>query len=440
MKTIRTYFYSTILVSLFLLTGLEALGQSRKIEKTYKWKYQVNESAKITFENYDCNLIIHTWDKSEIQYHMTVKATLKSEEDAGKLDAFLKELKFSNSVGNVEFNNRFWSSKKTVMGRSTITLRRGGKLRFNEFKMKGELWIPESCLLTLNSKYSVIQMDDIEGRLSLDLYNDKLYGGTVKSPLKLKAKYSTLQFENMSDIEADLYSTNIETGNAGDLIITSKYSDFRTGNAGKIRIDAYSDKFSFGNTRDIQFIDKYSDLNAEISGHLKLDCYNSTVDVVNAQDIEINSKYGKYSFDGARNLNLTTSYSDHVKVGSLLSLNINESKYGDYKVNHLDRSLSLKDGYSDKFFVTKAGALKEVKVNGKYIVLEMGLAEGLNYRFNAEVKYPKFDIDEESMNVRIKVKEGSDLKMEAVKGTESEGMPAFFINGYEMAVTLTEKL
>ncbi len=84
--------------------------------------------------------------------------------------------------------------------------------------------------------------------------------------------------------------------------------------------------------------------------------------------------------------------------------------------------------------------IKGVKLNGKYIVLEMALEKDLNYSFKAEVKFPKFDINEEAMDVRIKIKEGSDLKMEATKGVKSEGMPAFFVNGYEMAVTLTEKL
>jgi hypothetical protein len=44
------------------------------------------------------------------------------------------------------------------------------------------------------------------------------------------------------------------------------------------------------------------------------------------------------------------------------------------------------------------------------------------------------------MYVRVKIKEGSDLQMEAIKGEESEGMPSFFVNGYEMGITLTEKL
>ena len=45
----------------------------------------------------------------------------------------------------------------------------------------------------------------------------------------------------------------------------------------------------------------------------------------------------------------------------------------------------------------------------------------------------------EDMNTRIKIKESSELEMEAIKGVESEGMPSFFVNGYDMAITLTDQ-
>ena len=440
MKAMKTYFYSALALTLFLAMGLDGFGQGNKVEKTFQWKYKVDESVKFTFNNYNCDLIIHTWDKPEVEYKMAVDATLNSAEEARELEDFINKLEFSHSTSSLEFDNRFWTSKKTVMGRSTITLKGGGKLRFKEFKTKGEMWIPEACILDLQSKYSEINLDDINGRLSLDLYNDKLYGGTVNSSLKIAAKYSTLEFKNVKDIDADLYNTNIETGDAGDLDIVSKYSDFRSGNVGKVTIDAYNDKYSFENTGDIKFTDKYSDLNAKISGHIRLDCYNSTVNLVSAQDVELTSKYGKYAIEGARNLNIATSYNDNYKMGSLHSLNISESKYGIYKVNHLESSLLLKDGYSDKFFVTKTGNFKEVKIVGKYIVVEMALDKDLSYRFKANVKYPKFEINEEAMNIRVKIKEGSDLQMEAIKGQEREGMPAFFVNGYEMAITLIDNL
>ena len=440
MKTMKTYFYSSILLSLLLSFSLNGFAQGKKVEKTYKWHYQVDPSVKFTFQNYDCDLIIHTWDKPSIEYHMSVNATLKCEADAGKLDAYLEKLDYSHSAGSVSFNNRFWTSKRTMMGKKTITLRGGGKLTFSEFKMKGELWIPKNSHLTLESKYSEIKLDDIQGRLSLDLYNDKLYGGVVNSPVILAAKYSNLEFKNLKDMNADLYSTSIEAGDVGDLHIVSKYSDVRTGNAGNITIDAYNDKYSFENTGDIKIIDKYSDLNARISGHVRLDCYNSTVNLVSAQDVELSSKYGKYTIGEGRKLNISTSYNDNFKIDTLHSVNISESKYGEYQLDYLESSLLLRDGYSDKFSVEKTGKLREVQVDGKYIDLEMNLDRNLNYRFKANVKYPKFDINEEAMYVRVKIKEGSDLQMEAIKGKESEGMPAFFVNGYEMAITLSEIL
>ena len=438
MKMRKTYFYSILAIFLFLNTGLNGFGQGNRLEKTYTWNYKVDETVNFAFNNYDCNLIIHTWDKSEIEYHLEVKATLRTAEEASELDEYLKDLEFSHSKGHADFNNRFWTSKKAVMGRKTITLKKGGKLRFSEFKMSGELWIPAQSNLDLTSKYSEISLGDIQGRLRLDLYNDKLFGEHVNSAMTIAAKYSTLELKEVKDIDADLYSCSLETDDAGDLLLVSKYSDVRTGNAGKIRIDAYSDKFYFGNTGDIQFTDKYSDLNASISGHIQLECYNSTVNLVSAKDMELNSKYGKYTLEGAHNLNIGSGYSDNFKIGTLHALNVSESKYGVYKLNHLESSVLLKDGYSDKIFVTETGDFKEVKIDGKYIVLEVGLDKDLSFSFHANVKYPKFEINEEAMNVRVKIKDGSDLRMEAIKGEESEGMPAFFVNGYDLAVKLTE--
>ena len=438
MKGKICYFYSTLAIIIFMTAGINSYGQGKYLEKTYKWSYKVNPDVALEFNNYDCDMIIHTWDKTEIAYTLTVDATLKSEEDARRLDEYIDDLNFSHSAGSVKFDMRFWTSKKAVMGKKTMTLKGEKTIRFSEFKMKGELWIPESCYLDVSSKYSEIEVGDLNGRINLDLYNDKWFGGAVNDNIQITAKYSTLEFTDMKDIKADLYNTTFEAGNIGDLSIVSKYSNFKAGDAGKVDIDAYNDKYSLGKAGDIRFIDKYSDLIAVQSGYTELDCYNSTVIINRLEDLDLRSKYGSFEFERMGNLNIASAYSDKYSIDSLNSLNITDSKYGVYRIDHLERSLFLKVGYSDKFYVESAGMLKEVKVNGKYVVVEMALDKELSYRFKADVKYPKFDINEEAMNVRIKVKEGSGLKMEATKGTESEGMPSFFVNGYEMAVTLTD--
>ncbi len=439
MKGKRSYFFSIIAFFCCLTLGLNGYGQRKKIEKTYRWSYAVNQDVNFSFNNYDCDLIIHTWDKPEISYSMTVDATLRSEEDARRLDAYIDDLNFSHSAGSAKFNNRFWTSKKSAMGRKTMTLKGEKTIRFTDFNMKGELWIPVNTSLDLSSKYSVIEVEDLNGRVRLDLYNDKLFGKRINSAIYIAAKYSTLEFSEMKDIKADLYNTTLEAGDVGSLNVVSKYSRLKTGDAGTVDIDAYNDKYSLGHTGDIRFIDKYSDLTALHAEHTELDCYNSTVQINRVEDVDLKSKYGSYEFKKARNLNIASAYSDKYLLDSLKTLNITDTKYGVFKINHLESYLLLDEGYSDKLFVKESGNLKGVKLNGKYMVLEMGVDKELSFRFQANVKYPKFDIDEESLVVRRKIKDGSAMEMEAVKGQEKEGIPSFFVNGYDMAVTLTEQ-
>jgi len=439
MKQKITYFFSIIAICSILATSAAGYGQGKNIEKTYRWTYNANQHVSFTFNNYDCNLTIHTWDKPQIEYALSVDATLKTEEDAGRLDQYLEGIEFSHASEGVRFDNRFWSNRVSSPLKKTMTLKGGKTIRFVEFNMEGEMWIPESCILYLNSKYSEIEIEDLSGAVYLDLYNDKIYGSDVNSDMKITAKYCTLEFEKMKDIEADLYNTDIETGDIGNLDIISKYSTLEMGNAGRLQIDAYNDKYTFGNTGNIRFTDKYSDLNVLNAGDVELNCYNSIVNISKVQDVDLTSKYGKYEMNKINKLNITTAYNDNFKIEEVGDLVINESKYSIFKLEHLEHSLLLKDGYSDKLQIEQTGALKEVNINGKYVDLQMAIGKSLNYKFNASVKYGELDINEEAMNVKKKIQNGSELEMEAIKGRETDGMLSFFVNGYNMAVTLTEQ-
>ena len=439
MKRIKAYFYKSIVISFFLPIGLVGYGQGKQIQKTYSWKYKVNKDVRFTFNNYDCDLIIHTWDKPEIEYRMAVDATLKTEEEANRLDEYIEDLEFTHSAGSIEFDNRFWQSKKNIIGKKTIGLKGEKTVRYSDFDMEGELWIPVNSNLNLKSKYSGIEIEDTYGRISLDLYNDKLFGGNVNENIRIEAKYSTLEFKEMKDIEANLYNTDIEAGEIGNLKINSKYSKFKSDNAGKLDITAYNDKYTFGNTEDIKFVDKYSDLTAGLSGNIEMDCYNSTVIITSVESTDLKSKYSKYEISKADNLNISSSYNDSYKIFSLKTLNINETKYGTYKVDELNSSLFVGDCYSDKYMVLKTPIeFSGVKVTGKYADIQIGIDVNLDYRFKANVKYPKFDINEEAMDVRVKIKESSQIEMDAIRGTEKNRMPEFIINGYDMSLTFTE--
>jgi hypothetical protein len=435
----KKLFFSAIL--LFLVSGVLSVlyASGKDLQKTYSWKYNVNKDGNVIIDNYDCNLTIHTWDKSEAEYHLMVDAKTRTDEDAIALDDYLQNLKFSNSASSVKFGNSFWETRNNILGRMTMKLAGGKNIALTDFSMKGELWIPSGCRFDLISKYSEINLEDFAGPLFLDLYNDNLYGANVKGRTEITDKYSTIVFKEMKDIKADLYNSKLEATNTGNMKIDSKYTKVTVLSTGNLDIDSYNDNFSIPNTGDIKFVAKYSDLKTEASGQITLDCYEGTIVLKAVKDVSLTSKYADFQFGIAANISITSTYNDKLEAGKVNSLKITESKYCSYRIEELVSSLTEADGYEDKFNIMKTGQeLKEISIDGKYVDVSLSLPRTFDYRFRAKIDYPKLSMDESLLKTKIKVSEGSHLEYDAVKGTEKEGMPVIEVNGYEISLKIVE--
>ena len=439
MKTMKRIIFNLVVVSLFAGSASLLSASATDLNKTYTWKYSINKDARVAFDNYDCNIIVHTWDKSETEYHLTVDVKTKSDEDAAVLDNYLQNLKFSNSQTSVSFRDSFWQTRTNIMGKTTMELEGGKKIALTDIKIKGELWIPATCRFELSSKYSEINMEDFSGQLFLDLYNDNFFGANVKGKSEIKDKYSTIEFKNMQDIKADLYNSKLEAVNTGDMKIESKYSKVTAVSSGNLDLNSYNDKYSIPKTGDIIFVAKYSDIKTETSGQISLDCYEGSVIINDARDIKITSKYADFQFAVAGNITVSSSYNDKLAAGKLTSLKISDSKYCSYRVDEMISSLTEAEGYEDKFMIQKTGQeFKELRINGKYADISFSLPKTVDFRFKANITYPKLDMDESQLKARTKISEDSRLEYDAIKGTEKEGMPVIEVNGYEMSLKITE--
>jgi hypothetical protein len=439
MKTMRKLFFSTLVI--FFSGGLlsAVLASGKDLQETYTWKYSINKDAIVVFDNYDCNLTIHTWDKGETEFHLTVDAETRSDEDAAVLGKYLQNLKFSNNASSVTFRSHFWESRNSIMGRMTMKLEGGKNVALSELTMKGELWIPSGCRFELASKYSEINMEDFSGLLFLDLYTNNFYGGNVEGKAEIKDKYSNIEFKNMKDLKADLYSSKLEALSLGDLKIESKYSKFTAQMSGSLDINSYTDKINIIKTGDITFNAKYSDLKTESSGMINLDCYDGTVIMKDVKDIKITSKYADIQFAVTGNISINSSYSDKLVAVKVNSLKINESKYCSFRIDELINSVTEADGYEDKFMILKTGnEFKELNINGKYVDVSLGLPKTTDYRFRAKIQYPKLEINESMFKTRTKILESSQLEYDAVKGTEKERMPLIEVNGYQISLKIIE--
>jgi hypothetical protein len=439
LKKEKKFLFSAI--ALLLITGLTSLSSAsgKNLQKTFTWSYKISSDARMEIKNYDCDLVIHTWDKDETEYHLTIDAETKTDSDGEVLKNYIRDLTFSHSVNNVSFDNRFWESRNSIFGLTTMKLKGNKTINLTAFDMKGELWIPKGCRFTLGSKYSQINMDDFSGSATIDLYNDNFYGGNIEGDAEITDKYSTIELKNLKSIRADLYNSRFDAISCGNLNIQSKYSKVTFNTSGDLEINSYNDKYSFSKTGDIIFVAKYSDLTTGQSGRASLNCYDGSVTMKQAEEVKMESKYADFRFDVTGNCTISSSYNDRLTAGKINSLDINESKYSTYKIDELATFLSESDGYNDKFNISKMGKeFKEIKVNGKYLELSVVIPETASYRFKANITYPNLDINESAFKPIVKIQKSSQIEYDAVKGTEKEGMPLIEANGYQVSLKIRE--
>ena len=440
MKTMKISIFRTSAALLLSVIFVSACAGAKDIQRTFSWKFNVNRDANVAMVNYDCNLTIHTWDKAETEFRMTVDAETKSEEDTKTLENYLQGLTFSNSPSSVTFNNTFWESRNTIMNKTTMKLKNGKTVNLVSMKISSELWIPSTCRFDLNSKYSQITMDDLSGPLTLDLYNDNLIGGNLFSDAEISDKYSTMEFSNTKNIRANIYSSKLNAGNSGNINIVSKYSRVNIKSCKTLTVNAYNDKYNIPQTEDVTFTAKYSDLVTENSGNLKADMYEGTITMENAGNVEIESKYALYMLSNAGKCSVSSSYNDKLTSRKLTSLKVVQSKYSNFRIDIIDESVKDLDSYNDTFTISETGnAFTGLTLTGKYTKTTLTLPAALSYHFKSVVKYPDFNINESAMKHISKIVDGSDVKWDAIKGNGSEGIPVIEVNGYSMSLTINEK-
>ena len=439
MKTTGKSIFKTTALILTVITFSSLASFGAQVQKTFSWKYPANSQTHIGLDNYNCDLVIHAWEKSETEFHLTVEATGKTPDDEARLVKFLENLKFPNSGSEISFRTSFWKERNTINGTTTIKTDGEKDMKFTEFNMKGELWLPAGNSFGLDSKYSRIDMSDFNGKLTLALYNDNFYGAGLTEPLEMTAKYANVEFKDLKGIRAELYNCTFEAGNIGVTELDSKYSKFNAKSSENVTVDSYNDKFTFSSTGDLKFSGKYSDITSPVSGKVTLDIYNGTITLNSSKSISLSSKYAEFRFDKTGDIRIGDSYNDKFDIGSVTSVTVDVSKYSNYKIDDLGQSLAEADGYNDNFMVAKtSSALKEITMTGKYNELTVGVPVSLNLRLKANIKYPTFEINEASFTTRTKISDDSGLQYDGVKGTEKDGMPVIDVKGYNMTLKIQD--
>jgi hypothetical protein len=430
MKT-KLYFKSLLGLAFLLLTGI-TVAQNYDGSKTLNKTMAVPEGVSIQFSNQSGDLKIVTTNENTVTLITDIDVSARSMDEVNQVIDAVANLKFDLHGNEMEIDTRFYKNLVTVVNKKTMTLLNGDKIRIGEFTIRHELHIPKTAEFKLNNKYSDIEMQSFDGVADFDLYSSKLYAGDFSKKVRIDAKYSKINLQDIAEEAVfNFYDTDIKFNSCGDANIKSKYSKFEASKTGALTIDSYDDKFYFTEATSLNLKAKYSDFISKArTNDIFLELYDCNIQASSAKYATYSGKYSDLNLGDVKEFRIAESYDDNFQFRKTADIQVRESKYSKYK---MDEAASFTiDGYNDDVVINQLNPkFSEIRMNGKYGKLSID-AGNVPFQVNFKIKYPKIDIPE-SVKIVKQIKDNSDLEL---VGGESGGKIS--VEGYDMKVVIND--
>lgn len=227
MKIFRYSLPVALLVAL-LLPDL-AIGQEkeRRINRTF----DVSPSTELAVDNQFGRVHVNTWDKSQIQVEVVIRAEMRNEE---KSQDFVDrvDIDISESSSLISLKTNYGNKMNSRKGES--------------FSVDYTISMPEKGDLDIRNKFGDIYVGNMEGELNIVLKYGNMRGGKLLgdsdielgfgnadieelAKTRLDIKYSDLEVEKTKDIDLDQQFSNIRIDEMGAVDLRSKYGSVELG-------------------------------------------------------------------------------------------------------------------------------------------------------------------------------------------------------------------
>lgn len=363
-KHIFLYKYSLAFIALFLLQ-INVFAGRGEFKKTIQESFEIaDNNTRIEAINKRGDMHIHTWDKDEVSFEVTITVKARTEAHAEKeFDRI--DIEFSN-VGNIVSAETIWEDKDTWFNWS-ITW--NDWERGNQYQVRVDYVInmPANNPVNLNNKYGHINFPKLNSDADITVKYGNMNGEHVGGDFDLNIGYGDACLQTVSG-ESDI---NIKYGKfcADELTkleIESKYSKIDIDNAHNVNISSKYDNYEFGIIKDL-----YSD-----------------------------GKYDDFRIERANNIKIDSKYSDY-RIEELTGTGYLDMEYGNAKINQL------------------APDFGDLRIDGSYAHFKINISSGTAFDIDAESSYGDIDLpDEQHLDI---TKDGTHKEIEGYIGSPNSG-------------------
>ncbi len=425
-----------LLVALFLFP-LIARSQEKDYREVYEKSFSGIQILEVDHRRGDIEVLPSSANQVAYQIELTFKA---QEEDAAQelIRHFDINTDQSGSALSLstELNISKWNSRN---GNVRIQFKDGVKISgIKEVSVKMKLYVPTLDQLTLSNKYDGIIIEQaVNAALKINLYSGRLKIGQTRNDLTLALKYGKAQIGDFKNAAIDIYDGTLKLGNGGKVTLTSKYSEIEMGNISSLKAAIYDDELI---VQDIQgelvLQDKYSDIKINRAQNARLDIYDGDFQLDRVNDLQIKSKYTNFRLGSVGSLAFELSYDDEIMIKEVEELSSSESKYSDYNILTLLKSLKM-SSYDDNIEIGSVGkTFSGLTFDGKYTDLSIKLDPSIAFRIDSYKKYGKLRFPQDRFEARIYKEKNDELELQGSSKGAASDSPLLKINAHDCNISI----
>jgi len=341
LQTMKKSVYKTgMLFAIAVLIGTIRLD-GQELNKDFHKEYTYSAGKTLDLNNRYGDVIVETSETDQVVIDVKVTLRFPNRERAEKLLSYI----------NVEFSEseNTFSAKTVIDDKFNFTGWGGDSRRFSiDYTVK----MPEKMDLILVNRYGNSELDNLSGRVSVDIRYGNLNAvsfsrGNIKPINKVVLSYGKASIDEVNWLEA---------------------------------VVRYSGSFAVTSSQAILLDSKYS-----------------TVELGTTSSVVAETRYDKLRISDINNLVLDAGYTD-IDITSLTKKLVFEGGYGSFTVERVESDF------------------ESIDVESKYMGVSLGIDPSANYKLDARVSYGGLKFDEENFQHRRHIVQNNSTETAGVVG------------------------
>jgi len=352
-----------------LVLGISASAAGGEFTKTIQETFGIEANTRIEAINKHGDMRVHTWEKDEVRFEVTVTVEAKTEADAQQELDYI-DVEFTNIPGVVRAETTWEEKEKRKGPWSIFDWNSWGNWNGwedgNKIRVDYEIYMPSANVVDLNNKYGNINFPTFDNDAKFTVKYGNMTGERVGGSFNLDIGYG----------DADVGSVG------GESQVYVKYGKFRADALQSIDMESKYSKIYIDNTHDIRINSKYD--------HYRLGEVNN---------LRSDGKYDDFEIEKANNVEIDSKYSDY-QIRELTGEGDFDMEYGDARVKNMNKNFG------------------NLQIEGSYADFTFYMCCGAAYDVDAESSYGDLDFPNGHLNVH---KEGADKEVEGYVGNSNSG-------------------